>query len=204
MTLLDDLPATERAKARRRAMPEWSPPMLATLSEERFSDPNWIFERKFDGVRCLAFVRRGRVRLLTRNQLSANERYPEIVDALSGQDRSAFIVDGEAVAFRGRESSFSLLQTRGRAPAAGARGGVRLLFRVRRPARGGWDVTQVGLIHRKTLLKTMLDYRGALRFTTHRTAAGERYAREACEKGWEGIIGKLAGSPYEQGAPARG
>jgi DNA ligase D-like protein (predicted ligase) len=200
MTLLDDLPATERAKARRRTMPEWTPPMLATLSEERFSDPNWIFERKFDGVRCLAFVRRGRVRLLTRNQLSANERYPEIVDALSGQDPSTFIVDGEAVAFRGRESSFSLLQTRGRAPAAGARGGVRLFFYVFDVLHvEGWDVTQVGLIHRKTLLKTMLDYRGALRFTTHRTGAGERYAREACEKGWEGIIAKRADSPYEQG-----
>ena len=63
----------------------------------------------------------------------------------------------------------------------------------------GWDVTQVGLLHRKSLLKAMLDYRGALRFTTHRVGAGERYAQEACEKGWEGIIAKLATSPYEHG-----
>jgi DNA ligase D-like protein (predicted ligase) len=199
VTILDVLPATERAKARRAAMPEWTPPMLATLTEERFSDPNWIFERKFDGIRCLAFVRRGKVRLLTRNQLSANERYPEIVDALAGQDPSAFIVDGEAVAFRGRESTFSLLQHRGQPPARG-RGGVRIAFQVFDVVHvDAWDVTQVGLLHRKSLLKAMLDYRGALRFTTHRVGAGERYTAEACEKGWEGIIGKLATSPYEHG-----
>jgi bifunctional non-homologous end joining protein LigD len=198
--VLDALPAAERGKARRRRMPNWTPPMLATLTEDRFSDPNWIFERKFDGVRCLAFVRRSTVRLLTRNQLSANERYPEIVDSLSGQDPSAFIVDGEAVAFRGRESSFSMLQTRGRAPATRGRGGVRLFFYVFDVLHvDGWDVTNLGLLHRKALLQEMLDYRGALRFTTHRTGAGDRYAREACEKGWEGIIAKLATSPYEQG-----
>jgi DNA ligase D-like protein (predicted ligase) len=199
MAPLDELPAGERAKARRAAMPEWTPPMLATLTEERFSDPEWIFERKFDGIRCLAFVRRGKVRLLTRNQLSANERYPEIVDALAAQDPPAFIVDGEAVAFRGRESTFSLLQHRGHPPARG-RGGVRIAFQVFDVLHlDGWDITQVGLLHRKALLRAMLDYRGALRFTTHRVGAGERYIDEACEKGWEGIIGKLAASPYEHG-----
>jgi bifunctional non-homologous end joining protein LigD len=199
VSLLEDLPADERRKAKRTAMPDWTPPMLATLTEQRFSDPNWIFERKFDGIRCLGFVRRGKVRLLTRNQLSANERYPEIVDALAGQDRSAFIVDGEAVAFRGRESTFSLLQHRGHPPARG-RGGVRIVFQVFDVLHvEGWDVTRVGLLHRKALLKAMLDYRGALRFTTHRVGAGERYTKEACEKGWEGMIGKLATSPYEHG-----
>src|SRR5207253_2989938 len=75
VTLLDALPAEERRNARRASMPEWTAPMLATLTEERFSYPNWIFERKFGGIRCLAFVRRGNVRLLTRKQPSAGERY---------------------------------------------------------------------------------------------------------------------------------
>lgn len=199
MNLLDELPSDERRKARRASMPDWTAPMLATLTEERFSDPDWIFERKFDGIRCLAFVRRGRVRLLTRNQLSANDRYPEIVDALAGQDRSAFIVDGEAVAFRGGESNFSLLQRRGHAPARGS-GTVRVFFQVFDVLHvEGWDVTQVSLLHRKSLLKAVLAYRGALRYTTHRAGTGERYAREACQKGWEGVIGKLATSPYEHG-----
>jgi bifunctional non-homologous end joining protein LigD len=63
----------------------------------------------------------------------------------------------------------------------------------------GWDVTRVGLLHRKALLKAALAYGGALRYTTHRVGAGERYVNEACEKGWEGIIGKLATSAYEHG-----
>src|SRR6266496_1491725 len=59
--------------------------MLATLTERRFSDPEWIFERKLDGVRCLAFRRESGVRLLSRNRESANSSYPEIVDALAEQ-----------------------------------------------------------------------------------------------------------------------
>ena len=201
MTLLDELPLHERRKARRAAMPDWTPPMLATLTEERFSDRNWVFERMFDGIRCLAFARRGTVKLLTRNRLSANERYPEVVDVLAAQDRSAFVVDGEVVAFRGRESSFSLLQHRPRtsAPPGGTRG-VRLFFHVFDVLHvDGWDVTHVGLLHRKTVLRRMFDFGGPLRFTTHRRGDGERYAREACEKGWEGLIAKLATAPYEHG-----
>src|SRR4051812_38617057 len=83
---------------RRAAPPDWIPPMLATLTERRFSDPNWIYERKLDGVRCLGFVRGGEVRLLTRNRLSANSSYPEAADALAGQDVD-MVVDGEVVAF---------------------------------------------------------------------------------------------------------
>ena len=201
MTILDDLPAAERSRARRQAMPDWTEPMLASLTEERFSDRRWIFERKFDGIRCLAFARRGKVRLLTRNRLSANERYPDVADALAGQHRTAFIVDGEVVAFRGRESSFSLLQQRPRtsAPPSATRG-VRLVFHVFDVLHvDGWDVTHLGLLHRKTVLKRMLNYGGPLRFTAHRRRDGERYAREACEKGWEGVIAKLATAPYEPG-----
>jgi bifunctional non-homologous end joining protein LigD len=191
MTLLDDLPATERAKARRSSMPEWTPPMLATLTDERFSDPGWIFERKFDGIRCLAFCRRGRVTLLTRNRLSANERFPGVVDALAGQRRAAFIADGEVVAFRGRESGFSMLQRREN---------VRIVFQVFDVLHAdGWDVTRVAQLQRKALLKRTFEFGGAVRLTPHRVGAGGRYAREACEKRWEGIIAKDAAAPYEPG-----
>jgi bifunctional non-homologous end joining protein LigD len=172
-------------------MPDWTPPMLATLTEERFSDPGWIFERKFDGIRLLAFCdRRGKVRLLTRNQLSANERFPGVVDALAGH-RRACIVDGEVVAFRGRQSSFSMLQRRE---------DVRVVFQVFDVLHvDGWDVTGVAQLHRKAVLRGMFEDEDALRYTPHRVAAGERYAREACEKRWEGVIAKDAAAPYEPG-----
>jgi bifunctional non-homologous end joining protein LigD len=174
--------------------------MMATLTEKRFSDPGWIFERKFDGIRCLAFRQGKDVRLLTRNRLSANGRYPEVVEALAGQAEGAFIVDGEVVAFRGRESSFSLLQRRTQTvdPETGRRSRVRIYLHVFDVLHvAGYDVTGVQQIHRKALLRTMLRYGGALRYTSYRWGNGEAFWREACAKGWEGLIAKRADAPYE-------
>jgi bifunctional non-homologous end joining protein LigD len=93
-------------------VPDWRAPTLATLTEKRFSDPAWIFERKFDGMRCLAFRDGDEVRLLTRNRQSLNGTYPELVDALAAQHMSRIVVDGDVVAFEGRRTSFARLQGR--------------------------------------------------------------------------------------------
>jgi len=86
--------------------------MLATLTDRRFTDKAWVFERKLDGERCLAFRHGGEVRLLSRNEKPLNETYPELADALCAQKISDFIVDGEIVAFEGDVTNFSLLQQR--------------------------------------------------------------------------------------------
>ena len=93
-------------------VPDWQSPTLATLTDKRFSDPDWIFERKLDGVRCLAFRDGKRVRVLSRNRQSLNRTYPEVVDALAAQTCRRFVVDGEIVAFEGRRTSFARLQGR--------------------------------------------------------------------------------------------
>jgi ATP-dependent DNA ligase len=93
-------------------VPDWQSPTLATLTDERFSDPDWIFERKLDGVRGLAFRDHGRIWLLSRNRLSLNNTYPEIVEALAAQAPTQFVMDGEIVAFEGRRTSFARLQGR--------------------------------------------------------------------------------------------
>ena len=64
------------------AMPSWVEPQLATLTRERFSSPDWIFERKLDGERCLAFADRDGVRLLSRSQHDITRTFPEIAAAL--------------------------------------------------------------------------------------------------------------------------
>jgi bifunctional non-homologous end joining protein LigD len=95
------------------AQPDWLEPMLATLTRERFSDPGWIFERKLDGERCLAFRSGTRLRLMTRNQKEVTGTYPELADALGAhQAADDFVVDGEVVAFDGDQAKFARLQQR--------------------------------------------------------------------------------------------
>ena len=92
--------------------PGWMDPELATLTRDRFSDPGWIFERKLDGERCLAFRSAGKVRLMTRNQKEDTSTYPEITQALTAQRADDFIIDGEIVAFDGSQTRFARLQQR--------------------------------------------------------------------------------------------
>jgi bifunctional non-homologous end joining protein LigD len=106
------LPDEFRGLLRDEKVPTWRSPTLATLTDRRFSDPEWIFERKLDGVRGLAFRDGDQVRLMSRNRLSLNNTYPEIVEALAKQDTSQFVMDGEIVAFEGRRTSFARLQGR--------------------------------------------------------------------------------------------
>lgn len=91
-------------------MPEWVDPMLAVLTEDYFDDPDWVFERKLDGERCIANKLED-ASLFSRNRKRLNDVYPEIIDLLSAQG-GQFILDGEMVAFDGDITSFSKLQKR--------------------------------------------------------------------------------------------
>jgi DNA ligase D-like protein (predicted ligase) len=180
--------------------PSWTDPMLATLSDRRFSDPGWVFEPKLDGERCLAFRNGRQVRLLSRNRKRLNDHYPELAEALAAQEADDFVVDGEVVAFEGgRSSSFARLQRRMQLgdPEAARRSGVAVylyLFDVLHVL--GREVTCLGLRHRKGVLRRLLSFDDHLWFTPHRNADGEAYWRQACRKGWEGVIAKRADAPY--------
>ncbi|HYZ66709.1 MAG TPA: non-homologous end-joining DNA ligase [Mycobacterium sp.] len=183
-------------------VPDWQPPTLATLTDEPFSDPDWIFERKLDGVRGLAFRDGDRVRMLSRNRLSLNGTYPEIVEALAGQDVSRFVMDGEIVAFQGRRTSFARLQGRlGITDPEEARASrIPVFYYVFDLLHlNGTNVTQLPLLQRKKLLRNNFQFDDPLRFTTHRVRDGEAAYRAACDRGDEGVIAKLAESPYEGG-----
>jgi bifunctional non-homologous end joining protein LigD len=89
-------------------------PMKAVLADKPFSDPNWIFERKLDGIRCLAIRDASGVALMSRTGRRMNGEYPALVEALEREHSRDFIGDGEIVAFENGITSFSRLQRRGR------------------------------------------------------------------------------------------
>jgi bifunctional non-homologous end joining protein LigD len=184
------------------AQPDWVDPELATLTRDRFSDPVWIYERKFDGERCLAYRDGSQLRLMTRNHQQVNSTYPELDEALGAQAAADFIVDGEVVAFVGRETSFAQLQQR-----LGQRHPDQDLLR-RVPVyyylfdvmyADGRDVRDLPLRERKRILRDLITFAGPLRFATHRNRNGEAYYAQACRWGWEGLIAKRADAPYRAG-----
>ena len=184
-------------------LPAWLDPELATLTKDRFSDPAWIFERKLDGERCLAFADGGGVRLMTRNDHDITGTFPEIAEALAAQRLGDdFVVDGEIVAFDKDETKFELLQHRlgvinpskdllAKVPTS------YYMFDVLWAA--GRDVRPLPLLERKPILRGLLSFDGPLRYTEHRDTEGEAYYREACASGWEGLIAKRADSRYRAG-----
>ena len=166
--------------------------MLATLTKDYFSDPDWVYEPKLDGIRCLAFKQGTNVRLMSRNKLDRTESYPRVAAALAAQEAD-FIVDGEIAALEGDRTSFSLLQQSHRATVAITYFVFDILF------VDGKDVTKQDLLGRKALLKKTLRWRKPLSFVQHIDEEGEAYLDEACKRGWEGLIAKRAGSPYTKG-----
>ncbi|HKL26923.1 MAG TPA: non-homologous end-joining DNA ligase [Desulfuromonadales bacterium] len=198
---LEKLPEKERDKAKKKGLPEWIKPMLATLTDDPFTDPAWLFERKLDGERSLAFVESARkVRLLSRNRKSLNVSYPEIVDALADQTPADCILDGEIVAFNAdKVSDFQRLQPRMQASDAEEARNSRIAvyyYIFDCVYLDGYDLAQCSLRSRKQLLKAAIDWQDPLRWTAHRNAEGFDYYRQACRKGWEGLIAKQADSAY--------
>jgi bifunctional non-homologous end joining protein LigD len=164
--------------------------MKATLSNARFSDPNWVFERKLDGIRCIAVRAGATVSLLSRNDLSMNARYPEVADALADQRCESIAVDGEIVAFAGSATSFAALAQRRQHYVPVFFYVFDLLW------LDGLDIRALAWRTRKRLLRSALSFADPLRLTQHRNGDGEALFKEACRKGWEGLIAKRADSSY--------
>jgi DNA ligase D-like protein (predicted ligase) len=187
---LDALDAAARDLVRPGPPPTGTAAMKAVLTDARFSDPGWIFERKLDGIRCIAVRDGGPVRLFSRNDLSLDGRYPELVAALGEVARERFAVDGEVVAFEGGRTSFARLAQRGHRRVHVFLYVFDLLW------LDGCDVRGLPLLARKRLLRSELTFADGVRLTPYRRTDGEALFAEACRKGWEGLIAKRADSAY--------
>jgi len=185
----------ERALLRPAPLPTHVEPMKAVLTDERFSDPGWIYERKLDGIRCIAIKGDGQVRLLSRNHRPLDARFPAIRDALAADPADRFVVDGEVVALVGGRTSFAALQQRD----GGGRPARPLLYLFDVLHLAGMDTTALPQRTRKALLRDALRWRDPVRLTVHRNTDGEALYRRACRDGWEGLIAKRADAPYVHG-----
>jgi ATP-dependent DNA ligase len=150
--------------------------MAATLTRERFSGPEWVFERKLDGIRLLAFKDERGVRLLTRNRLQRNESYPALAAAVAALPVRDAILDGEAT---GRWEERDL--------AVGYH-----LFDVL--WLDGASLTALPLDARRERLEKL-----PLSPPLHLVQRLDepRPWERACAEGWEGVIAKLRDAPYE-------
>ncbi len=167
-------------------------PMLATLTKKYFSDPKWIFEKKFDGIRCIVVKKGKRVTLYSRNRKCLNVSFPELIKPFE-KERGDFVVDGEIVA-----GSFSKLQERLHVKdPQKIKSSIKVvlyLFDILND--NGIVTTKLPLLDRKKILKKRIHFGGKIRYTTHRKSHGERYLKEACKKNWEGLIAKREESNY--------
>jgi ATP-dependent DNA ligase len=149
--------------------------MAATLTQERFAGPEWLFERKLDGIRVLAFKQGGDVRLLSRNKLPLNDHYPGVVEAIRQLPAKEIILDGEATwgwgkLGRGDYHVFDVIWLDGR------------------------DLSPLPLDERRRILAKI-----PIRLPLERVKAlddPEPWTR-ACAEGWEGVIAKRRDSKYE-------
>jgi bifunctional non-homologous end joining protein LigD len=149
--------------------------MAATLTRERFAGPEWVFERKLDGIRLLAFKDGRDVRLLSRNRLAQNASYPSLVTAIEALPVHDVILDGEATGVWGKRDQvgyhvFDILWLEGR------------------------DVMSLSLDARRDILGTLPLQPPIVR--VDRLDDPEPWAR-ACKEGWEGVIAKRRDAPYE-------
>jgi bifunctional non-homologous end joining protein LigD len=198
-------------------LPDFIEPMRATLADRAFSDPDWLFELKWDGYRVEAVVSGGKVRLWTRNRQDAARYFPDLASSATWISARDAVVDGEVVALdpEGRPD-FSLLQERtgirvGSAGAtaasrrtSGSRGDIPLRYQVFDLLYlDGRSLLDVPLEDRKRLLRTVLRDHAVVHYATHVEAEGEAFYEAARGRGLEGIVAKLRTSRYEPGRRSR-
>ena len=151
------------------AIPDWLEPMAATLTQERFAGPDWLFERKFDGIRLIAYKRGKDVKLYSRNQLLQN--IPPIESAIAAMTAEELILDGEVT--WDRHSGYHVFD---------------ILW------LDGESTTSLPLEERRALL-AKLKFKAPLQ-RVDLLDDKEPWER-ARQQGWEGVIAKRRGSPYE-------
>ncbi|OLE10422.1 MAG: hypothetical protein AUG89_12250 [Acidobacteria bacterium 13_1_20CM_4_56_7] len=188
----------------KRPMPTAIQPMLASIEENPFDNPNWLFEIKWDGYRVISFVENGNVRMVSRNQNDLGPRYPELRELPNLIQAKTAILDGEVVVLdeQGRPS-FSLMQQRTGIRAHGRQAAPRadlpiIYYVFDLIYLDGYDLRRVALDERKRVLRQVLSSGELVRYSDHHAGQGVALFQAAKQKGLEGIVAKKCNSCYEE------
>ena len=193
------IPLTENAtalmkKGVKSKIPESIKPMLATLVDKSFDDPDWLFEVKWDGYRTIAFIQNGDVKLQSRNNKSFTEKYYPITESLKSWNTNA-VIDCEIVVLNNKGlSDFGALQN-----WRSESDGELLMYTFDLLWYDGKDLMKLPLKERQEILKEIfppdLDN---IRLSEVFPENGNRFFQAAEKLGLEGIIAKKADSSYRQ------
>src|SRR5690625_896736 len=169
-------------------------PMLATVADEPFDDPDWIFELKYDGYRMLANIKDGKVKLYSRNGISYSGKYRMVEEELITLDHSV-VLDGEMVVLDQKGiSRFERMHNYENDQKVDLRYFVFDLLHL-----DGHDLYRFPLIDRKELLAALITDMERIHFSDHVDEQGQDFYHNMIEKGEEGIIAKKKDSLYYPG-----
>ena len=183
--------------ARKAPLPEFVAPQLATLVKEPPDSNEWLHELKFDGYRMICHLHRGKARFWSRNGKDWTEKFLNLAQALKTFPATTAILDGEVVVVdsAGRSSFQRLQQSMGGGSATAFVFEIFDLIYLE-----GYSLSQTPLRERKLALEQLLasaKTKGPLRYSDHVEGDGKQFFKQACDYGIEGIVSKLADSPYE-------
>jgi len=195
----------ELSRAREAPFPKSMAPMLPTLTDGAFDHPDWLFEPKLDGVRAIALVNDGKVKLLSRRGLDSTHQFPLLAEEIARQPERQVVFDGEIVAFddAGRPS-FQVIQGRlnltRKEDIRRMEAAIPVVYYVFDLLyQDGHDLTAVPLEERKALLENVLLPTENVRLVEAFTEDGKTAFEAAVSVGLEGVLAKRRDSLYEAG-----
>lgn len=189
MNIDDLLKSAKKAK-----FPQKVEPMLATLVNEPFDEPGWLYEVKWDGFRAVSFIKKGKISVQSRNAKSFDEKFYPVYEELKTWEKEA-VIDGEIVSVdeKGMANFNSLQNWRSEAD------GILVYYVFDILWYEGKDVTQLPLADRKKILKEILPASDLIKYSESFESSGIEFFKLAEEMSLEGIMAKKADSVYTQG-----
>ncbi len=180
----------------RKTMPAGMPdisPMLAETSPGPFDDSDWLYEIKWDGYRCLLYIKDSHMFLRSRNGNALNNRFPGLESIIYSVRRSKaknLIADGEIVAFQNGTPSFSRLKLN---PDSAMYVAFDLVY------LNGQFLIQMPLIKRRDLLRELFSWNGLISYSESHLGKGSILFNFAKERDLEGVMAKRKDSLYFPG-----